>query len=96
MTEKQAVTRINHFKAAEGKAEELYQFLLSLTEYITNSEGCELYQVLRQSDNNNALVVIEKWQSTALHQQSILDYPKENMQAAMNLFAEPPSGNYYY
>ena len=95
LKENQMTTRINYFKAADGKAEELYQFLLSLTDYIEGSDGCESYQVLRKNDDEHSIVVIEKWQSLTHHQQSVADFPKEEMQASMSLFAEPPRGNYY-
>jgi len=90
------VTRINEFQAAEGKAEELFEFLKSLLPYITSSEGCESCEVLRNKDAQESFVVIEKWNSVESHQKSIESFPKEDMQAAMSLFGAPPKGGYYY
>ncbi|MGJ8693094.1 MAG: putative quinol monooxygenase [Thalassotalea sp.] len=89
------ITRINEFKAAAGKAEELFNFLQSLNDFITASEGCLSFEVLKSTTDKDKFVVIEKWQSETHHQQSIANYPQEDMQNAMPLFAEPPKGHYY-
>lgn len=90
-----SVTRINEFTAAEGKEVELLAFLKSLSTYISSSEGCLSYEVLQQQDSPSNFAVIEKWESTELHKKSVNNFPKEEMQAAMSLFAAPPKGNYY-
>lgn len=90
-----SVTRINEFQAAEEKEEELYGFLQSLTEYISSSDGCESFEVLRCKDNSKEFVVLEKWDSEASHQASIANYPHEKMQEAMILFGAPPKGRYF-
>ncbi len=84
-----SITRINEFQAAEGKAEELFGFLKSLIPHISSSEGCKSCEVLRNKDSQESFVVIEKWDSIESHQKSIKSYPKEKMQAAMNLFGAP-------
>ena len=91
-----SITRINTFQAAEGKSELLFDFLLSLTPYITTSAGNISCEVLRQSDDNGRFAVIEKWESAEAHQQSLAAYPKEKMQAAMALFGAPPVGAEYH
>lgn len=90
-----SITRINEFTAAEGKSEELYEFLKSLIPYITDSEGCLGCDVLRKVGNDNEFVVIEKWASEGSHKNSVGNFPKEKMQAAMVLFGAPPTGAYY-
>ncbi|NVK39112.1 MAG: antibiotic biosynthesis monooxygenase [Gammaproteobacteria bacterium] len=90
------VTRINEFEAAAGKAEELFQFLMTLKDYIAASKGCELCEVLRKNDNDAVFVVIEKWDSKESHKQSIEAYPQEKMAEAMPLFGLPPKGAYYH
>lgn len=89
------IVRINNFKAASGKEHELTEFLTALTSYISNSEGCISCELLTNEENSAKLVVIEKWQSKTHHQQSIALFPKDKMAAAMNLFGEPPTGQYY-
>ena len=90
------VTRINEFKAATGKAEELFSFLKSLVPYISSSEGCLSCEALQSNDSQNDFVVLEKWVSEEFHQKSIENYPKEDMQAAMALFAVPPKGGFFH
>jgi len=49
------ITRITEFQSAEGKAEELFDFLKSLAPNISSSEGCESCAVLRNKDRQNNL-----------------------------------------
>ncbi|TDF42241.1 antibiotic biosynthesis monooxygenase [Alteromonadaceae bacterium M269] len=91
-----SLTRINEFEAAEGKADELFDFLKSLVPYISSSSGCLLIEVLRSQDNQSKFAVIEKWESEEAHQQCLANYPKEDMQAAMPLFGGPPKGGFYH
>ncbi len=90
-----SITRINQFKAAEGKETELFEFLKSLTPYITSSAGCLSYEVLQNSDEPSAFVIIEKWDAIDSHKKSVENFPQEDMLAAMPLFGDAPSGNYY-
>ena len=89
------ITRINQFQSAEGKSQALKVFLTSITSYILGSEGCQSCEVLQQQSDDSCFVVIEKWDSIESHQTSIANFPKDEMQAAMSLFAAPPKGDYY-
>lgn len=89
------ITRINQFQAAEDKADELHTFLTSLLPYISGSDGCISCEVLRNTEEKGTFAVIERWESKEAHQQSIAQFPQEEMQAAMPLFGGPPSGAYY-
>lgn len=91
-----SITRINEFQASVGKSEELFDFLKSLVPYISSSEGCISCEVLRNYENPDSFAVIEKWESIDFHKKSIENFPKEEMQASMNLFGAPPKGNYYH
>jgi len=90
-----SITRINEFQAAEGKAEELHEFLKSLRPYIASSAGCEACEILRGKDSAHSFLVIEKWDCVESHQKSIEGFPKQKMQAAMALLGGPPKGAYY-
>lgn len=90
-----SITRINEFHAAEGLADDLHTFLGTLVPYITSSPGCISCQILREIENQDAFVVIERWESVESHQASIESFPKEEMQAAMPLLGRPPTGTYY-
>lgn len=89
------IVRIGEFQAADGKNEQLFSFLQSLTDYITHSKGCISYDVLRKHDSPGAFAVIERWLSIEAHRASVDNFPKELMQQAMPLFAEAPKGSYY-
>lgn len=91
-----SITRINHFQAAAGKADELFTFLKSLEPYITSSQGCTYCEVLKSDDKSDQFVVIEKWASIEAHKNSIDNFPKDQMQAAMTLFAKPPESGFYH
>jgi quinol monooxygenase YgiN len=90
------ITRINEFKATEDKEEKLFEFLNSLVPYISSCEDCLSCEVLRSHDDQSSFVVIEKWNSIESHKKSIENFPKEEMQAAMDLFGASPKGTYYY
>jgi len=91
-----SITRINKFKAAEGKESELFAFLKSLTVYITSSKGCLSYEVLQNCEDKLSFAVIEKWDSIDCHKQSVANFPQEKMMAVMPLLGGAPSGNYFY
>ncbi len=90
-----SITRINEFRAAEGKAGELHALLKSLVPYIASSDGCRGCEVLRSHDQRGNFVVIERWDSIEFHKKSIDQFPKEEMLAAVALFGAPPKGTYY-
>jgi quinol monooxygenase YgiN len=90
-----SITRINEFKSASGKADELLAFLRSLVPYISSSDGCISCEVMQGCEELDCFVVIEKWDSIAAHSLSIENFPKEEMQSAMSLFGAPPKGRFY-
>lgn len=90
-----AITRINEFKAVAGKAEQLHAFLKDLIPYISSSAGCQSCEVLVSSEDDHSFVVLEKWQSVDDHQQSVENFPKEQMSAVMPLLGAVPKGVYY-
>ena len=89
------ITRINEFQAANGKAEELHSFLKSLAPFITASDGCISFEVLKSVSAPSAFAVIEKWADIESHKMSLERFPKEQMQSAMPLFGAAPKGSYY-
>ncbi|TQV89593.1 putative quinol monooxygenase [Aliikangiella coralliicola] len=91
-----SITRINEFKAAEGKSAELFEFLGSLLPHINSSEGSLSCELLRSDESEDSFVVIERWESKEFHRKSVDSFPKEEMQGAMSLFGAPPKGAYYH
>ena len=90
-----SVTRVSNFVAAKGKEKALFDLLTSIMPYIENSVGCESAKLMSAIDDENLFMVIEEWQTIEHHKQSVENFPKEAMQAAMPLFAKPPQGNYF-
>ncbi len=89
------ITRINEFQAAENKSDDLFAFLRSVLPHLTSSAGNISCEGLKSSDSDNQFVVIGKWLSIEDRKASIASFPKQGMQSAMSLFAEPPKGAYY-
>ena len=89
------VTRITTFRAKDGRANNLRDFLVSIIPLIEGSQGCETCQLLQNQDNTNEFVVIEVWVSIAAHQASVKNIPAEKLGAVMAMLASPPSGSYY-
>ena len=89
------ITRINTFQAAETKASELFSFLQSLLPYISSCHGCISCEVLADVEDSGEFVVLEVWDSIESHKKSVQNFPKDEMQKAMALFAGAPKGRYY-
>jgi heme oxygenase (mycobilin-producing) len=89
------ITRINKFKAAEDKSEELYLFLKPLDDYITGSAGCLSFDVLRSHADPACFVAIEKWVDIESHKQSLAGVSPGEMQSIILLLDAPPKGDYY-
>lgn len=91
-----SIARISEFHALKGKSEELYIFLGSMMSYITSSQGCISCEVLRNKDDAESFVVIEKWETVECHIMSVKEFPKDKMNEAMCLLGGPPRGNYFH
>jgi heme oxygenase (mycobilin-producing) len=89
------IVRVNKFVAASGRENDAFEFLKSVQEYISTSTGCESCLVLRGIEDSASILVIEEWASKEFHLESLQNYPKEKMTAAMELFGAPPQGSYY-
>ncbi|MCL4831666.1 MAG: antibiotic biosynthesis monooxygenase [Caldilineaceae bacterium] len=90
-----SVVRLGEMQAAEGKTDELGDFLLSIVPIITGSEGCVSCQLLHNQDDPTKFVMIEVWESAEFHQASVKNIPPEKLTAIRPLLGGPPSGSYY-
>jgi quinol monooxygenase YgiN len=90
-----STTRINTFRAKDGMASNLREFLISIIPLIEQSQGCESCQLLQSQDNTNEFVVIEVWASVSAHQASVKNIPPEKLGVVMPMLASQPSGSYY-
>jgi quinol monooxygenase YgiN len=72
-----------------------FYFLQALVPYITADKGCISCELLRHHEHRDQFMMIERWYDIENHQLAITDYPKEEMQQAMDLFGAVLKGNYY-
>ena len=91
-----SITRINEFHASSGRAQALFEFLISIKNFISTSAGCEYCEVLQKNDDESTFVVIERWDSKDSHKKSLESYPQEKMADAMPLLGAPPKGGFYH
>lgn len=91
-----SLTRINQFTAKPEHADDLFTFLKGLKEYITASQGCEGCEVLQHKTMPEQCVVIERWASADDHKASVDAFAKDDMNAAVELLAAPPTGAFYH
>lgn len=89
------ITRLNTFRAKDGMADSLREFLVSIIPIIKQSQGCESCQLLQSRENANEFVVIEVWTSVSAHQASVKNIPSEKIGVVMPMLASPPTGSYY-
>jgi quinol monooxygenase YgiN len=90
-----SITRINNFRAKEGKADALRTFLTPLIPAIAATTGCRSCQLLQSHDNPTRVVVIEVWESIEAHQASVQNIPPEALAEVMTLLDGMPVGEYY-
>lgn len=89
------ITRINHFEAKPGAEQALCEFLQSVIAIIENCSGCLGCQLLLSLDNSANIAIVEQWVDVESHQRAAGAIPPEQLQAAFEFFAKPPSGSYY-
>ena len=87
-----SIKRISEFQAKASSAEELHKLLNSIVPYISTSAGCLACELLRNTEDETKMLVLEEWDSIESHQKSVSNFPADEMQAAMTLLAAPPEG----
>ena len=89
------ITRINEFRAADGKTDALGVFLRSVIELVARSPGCRDCVLLVDPEDASRLAIIETWDSIASHRAAAANIPAEKIAEVRPLLAEPPRGRYY-
>ncbi len=91
-----SITRVSHFRASEGNAERLMEFLRDqVRPIVVGSAGCKGCQILQCTDDAMRFAVIEIWESIDAHKASLAKVPPSMFAAVMPLLGEKPSGFYY-
>lgn len=91
-----SVTRINDFRAKEGKADALRALLGQVIPSIASSPGCVSCKLLQSEDNPARLVVLEVWDSIESHKAAVKDIPPDAFATVMELLDGRPSGEYFH
>jgi quinol monooxygenase YgiN len=90
-----SVTRINDFRAKEGKADALRALLGQVVPSIASSQGCLSCKLLQSQDSPSRIVVLEVWDSIESHKAAVKDIPPEISMTVMELLDGRPSGEYF-
>ena len=91
-----SVTRINDFRAKEGKADALGTFLGQVIPSIASSKGCLSCKLLQSQGSPSRFVVLEVWDSVESHKAAVKDIPPEMLVTVMELLDGRPSGEYFH
>jgi len=86
---------MGEMQAAEGRADELRDFLLSIVPIIINSDGAISCQLLHNQDDPTRFAMIEVWESVDAHRASVKNIPPEMLAAIRPLLGAAASGAYY-
>jgi len=90
-----SVTRINDFRAKEGKADALRALLMQVIPSIASLKGCLSCKLRQSQDTPSRFVVLEVWDSVDSHKAAVKDIPPEMLMAVMELLDGRPSGEYF-
>ena len=90
------VTRINDFRAKEGKADALRALLMQVIPSIASLKGCLSCKLLQSQDTPSRFVVLEVWDSVDSHKAAVKDIPPEMFMTVMELLEGRPSGEYFH
>lgn len=91
-----SITRINEFRAIDGKGDMLRDRIKSFLPTIESSAGCLSCQLLQSQKDLNHIIVLEVWESIDAHQASLKNTPPDAFHEAKKLLAVPPTGEYYH
>ena len=89
------ITRVNEFRAKEGKRDALLSQLRMSIPRIKVSKGCLSCRVLQHQEESNRLIIIEEWTNEEAHEAAVKAIPLSVLQETMTLVTEPPYGENY-
>jgi quinol monooxygenase YgiN len=88
------IARHYTMSAAENKADQLISVLGDLTAALKGIAGFEGAELIRDVDNPNRFVFIEKWESVAAHKAGGPHLPKSVLSSMGEVMAGRPEGAY--
>ncbi|MEX2456810.1 MAG: antibiotic biosynthesis monooxygenase [Balneolaceae bacterium] len=79
------------FTAKEGKSDELLSILLEASKLVSTAQGCHLYLISKDTENENNIWVNELWDSKEDHDNSLnIEGVKELIMKAIPLIDGQP------
>lgn len=83
--------KLYEMKSIDGKAVDLIEALLHLSNLVRRCEGCEEFTIFRDSAVADSFTVIERWSSKAAHARSSAVIPPEAFNFLRVTLSEKPS-----
>jgi heme oxygenase (mycobilin-producing) len=90
-----AVARIYWMNCAPGRREELRGALEALARALREIEGVESVSVLRDVEQPDDFVFVEKWDSVQAQKNSAQSLPKQAFARVIATLADRPAGRYF-
>jgi quinol monooxygenase YgiN len=90
-----AVARIGQVKARAGREAALRERLEFLTRHIAGLQGCISCQLFQSQADPTVMLMIETWENLDTHKNAVMDIPKEEIAAFMQMIDGRPTGEYY-
>jgi len=89
------VARLYIIPAADGKSAEMEEALVELSKVVSQAEGSEGVEILRDLGNEHRFIFIEKWTSEEHHAKAFETLPDGALNGVQDAAGGPPDGAYY-
>lgn len=90
-----SVIRIDEFRAAEGRHDELRRALADILTFVSGTDGCESVQIFQSESEPERIVVVERWREHEAHQKAMSSIRPAALHRVMSFLSEMPGGAYY-
>ena len=90
-----AVARIYMMSCAPGRDEELLGALEALADALKETDGLQSVSVLRDVEQADDFVLVEKWASVQAHKSSGKSVPKQALARVMAALTDKPRGRFF-
>lgn len=90
-----SVIRIDEFRAAANRQDELRRALADILTHVRGSDGCTSIEVFQSETEPERVVVVERWRDHESHQSAMSSVRAAALHRVMSLLSEMPAGAYY-
>jgi quinol monooxygenase YgiN len=88
------IARVYQMIAADGKDQALLDALIALERVVRPLDGCLGVELLRDSEQKNKFLFIEKWLTVEAHKTAGALLPRASFGPVMQALARPPETSY--